>query len=252
MKGLIALLIVESIKLRRSLILGLALLFPLGLLVISILVGALVIEPGQGANWRQWMSFSLVPWAYFLLPMLVCLLATLLMNLEHQNHQWKHLNALPVARWKHLAAKQVLLGLLLLLAHLLLLAGFYLGGWALRLARPALLLEAPSLFLAATLVGMLFAASWAVASAHTWLAFRFSNMGVNLGLGITGVVLIGAASQRPAMARCLPWAMPSMGLTDWMGPNTPSAWCVVGISLGLGTLLLLLACWDAGARESAG
>ena len=71
MKSLTALLCAESIKLRRSLILGLALIFPLGLLVVSILVGALVIRPGEGATWRQWMSFSLVPWAYFLLPMMV-------------------------------------------------------------------------------------------------------------------------------------------------------------------------------------
>ncbi len=124
----------------------------------------------------------------------------------------------------------------------------FLGGWALRLARPALHLEAPSLFLAATLVGMLWAASWALASAHTWLAFRFSNMGVNLGLGITGVALIAVVSNRPALARCFPWAMPCMGLTDWMGPHTPSAWWVVGISVGIGTLLMALACWDAGGR----
>ena len=141
--------------------------------------------------------------------------------------------------------------MLLLLAHLLLLAGFYLGGWALRLGRPALHLEAPSLLLAARLLGTLFLSSWAMASIHTWLASRFSNLGVNLGLGITGVGLIAVASRRPEMARCLPWAMPSMGLTDWMGPDAPSPWLVAGLSVAIGTLLLLMACLDAGSRESA-
>ena len=243
----------EAIKLRRSLILGLALLFPLGLLVISISVGALVITPGEGATWRSWMTFSLVPWAYFFLPMLVCLLATQLLNLEHQNHQWKHLNALPVARWKHLATKQCILGILLFLSHLLLVAGYCAGGWVLRMARPALHWELPNLFQAATVLGILWAASWAMMGVHTWLAFRFSNLGVNLGLGITGVALIAVASRKPETARFLPWAMPSMGLTDWMGLEKPvTPWVVVGISLGMGTLLMALACRDAHKRESAG
>lgn len=253
MNSLVALLHAESIKLRRSLILGLALLFPLGLLVVSTLALALIVKPGEGASWKGWIIVSLIPWASFLLPMLACLLATLLLNLEHQNHQWKHLNALPVSRWKHLAAKQVALGLLLLLAHLLLLAGFMLGGWAMNLARPSLHLGAPNLSQACGLVGLLFLASWAMAGAHTWLASRFSHLGVNLGLGMVGIALIAVVSQRPALARCLPWAMPMMGLTDWMGgPEAAPLWTASGLSVILGTLLLVLACWDAQKRETAG
>lgn len=252
MNHLFALLRAESLKLRRSLILGLALLFPLGLLTVAILVGAIVVKPGDGASWRGWMSFTLVPWASFLLPMLVCLLSTLLLNLEHQNHQWKHLNALPVSRWKHLAAKQIILGVLLLLAHLLL-TGFYFGGWALKLARPALHLEAPLLSVACGLLCLLFLSSWAMASVHTWLASRFPHLGVNLGLGISGVALIAVAANRPWLARCVPWAMPGMGLSDWMGgPDSVSPWGTALLSLTLGTLLGGLACWDAGRRESAG
>lgn len=253
MNSLIALLHAESIKLRRSLILGLALLFPLGLLVVSTLALALIVKPGEGASWKGWMMVSLIPWASFLLPMLTCLLATLLLNLEHQNHQWKHLNALPVSRWKHVAVKQVTLGLLLLLAHLLLLAGFLLGGWVMNLARPVLHLGAPKLSLACGLLGILFVGSWAMAGAHIWLASRFSHLGVNLGFGMIGIALIAVVSQRPAMARCLPWAMPMMGLTDWMGgPESASPWIVMTISVVLGTLLLALACWDAQKRETAG
>jgi hypothetical protein len=170
----------------------------------------------------------------------------LLLNLEHQNQQWKNLNSLPVRRWKHLAAKQLMLGALLLLAHLLLLAGFYLGGWALNR-------ETPSLLLAARVLGIIFAASWAMIGAHTWLAARFSHLGVNLGLGITGVTLIMATSRWPEMARFYPWAMPGMGLMDWMGLDNPATpWLVVGVSLAMGTLLMGLACWDADWRESAG
>lgn len=253
MSGVIALFRAELIKVRRSLILGLALLFPLGLLTVTFLVAALVIKPGDGASWHQWMSYSLVPWACFLLPMLLCLMPTLLLGLEHQNHQWKHLHALPVSRWKHHAAKQLLLGLLMLLAHLLLLAGFVLGGWVLKATRPAMHLEAPELQLASQLLGILFLGSWAMASVHTWLAARFPNLGVNLGVGITGVALITVASQRPEVARFVPWAMPSLSLSDWMAqPKGLAPWWPVIISLAMGTLILGLACWDAGTRESTG
>lgn len=249
--GFLSLLRAESLKLRRSLILGLALIFPLGLLTIAILVGFMVITPRDHATWRGWMSFTLVPWTSLLLPMQVCLLSTLLMNLEHQNHQWKHLHALPVRRWKHFATKQAMLGLLLLLGHLLLLVGFYLGGWVLKLARPTLHLESPRPLLAASLLGLIFLASWAMAAAHTWLAARFPNLAVNLGIGLAGVMLIGAVSQRPAMARAFPWSMPGKGLFDWMGgAEAGSPWLVIGLSLGIGTALLLLACWDAQRRDS--
>jgi hypothetical protein len=250
-RGLFALLHAESLKLRRSLILGLALIFPLGLLTIAIIVGFLMITPHDGATWRGWMSYTLVPWASFLLPMQVCLLSTLLLNLEHQNHQWKHLHALPVSRWKHHAAKQAMLGLLLLLGHLLLLAGFYVGGWMLKLARPSLHLESPSFLLAVSLLGLIFLASWALASAHTWMAARFPNLAVNLGIGLAGVMFIAVVSRRPAMARAFPWSMPSKTLFDWMGgPETASPWVAVGLSLTIGTVLVILACWDAQQRDS--
>lgn len=249
--GFMSLLRAEGLKLRRSLILGLALIFPLGLLTIAILVGFMVIAPGDHATWRGWMSYSLIPWSHFLLPMQVCLLSTLLMNLEHQNHQWKHLHALPVSRWKHHATKQAMLGLLLLLGHLLLFGGFWLGGWVLKLARPSLHLESPRPFLAATVLGLLFLGSWAMAAAHTWLAARFPNLAVNLGIGLAGVMFIAVVAQRPTMARAFPWSMPGKGLSDWMGgPDAASPWLVVGLSLIIGTTLLLLACWDAQRRDS--
>ena len=243
----------EFIKLRRSLILGLALLFPLGLLMVATLVGFLVIGPTDHATWRNWMSFSLVPWSYFLLPMLICLLATLLLNLEHQNHQWKHLHALPVYRWKHLAAKQALMGLLLLFIHGILFLGFWGGGWLLKLARPSLQFEAPSASLAASLLGLLLLASWALAAAHTWLAARFPNLGVNLGIGLAGVACISVVARRPALAHVFPWAMPGCSLSDWMGgPEAASPWLAAGLSVGVGILLMGLACWDAQHRESEG
>jgi hypothetical protein len=241
----------ETIKLRRSLILGLALLFPLGLLMIAILVGFLVIKPADHATWRNWMSFTLVPWSNFLLPMMICLLSSLLLNLEHQNHQWKHLHALPIQRWKHFAAKQALLGLLLALSHGLLFLGLWLGGWALRLARPGIHFEAPSAPLVASLLGFILLASWAVAAVHTWLAARFPNLGVNVGIGLGGVMFIAVVARRPAMARAFPWAMPGCSLSDWMGgPEAVSPWVSVGLSVAMGFALLALACWDAQTRES--
>jgi hypothetical protein len=243
----------ESIKLRRSLILGLALLFPLGLLTVAIIVGCLLIKPLDHATWRNWMAFTLVPWSYFLLPMLVCLLSTLLLNLEHQNHQWKHLHALPVHRWKHLAAKQVLLGLLLGFSHGLLFLGFWGGGWLIRVARPSIHWEAPSAWAAASLLGFLFLASFALAAIHSWLAVRFPNLAVNLGMGLAGVALISVVSRRPAMARAYPWAMPSCSLFDWMGgPEAVSPWVSVGFSVAFCALLIGLSWWDAQHRDSEG
>lgn len=252
MNALAVLVRAECIKLRRSLILGLALLFPLGLLVVSLLVGLLVIAPQDRATWQGWATYSLVPWASFLLPLLVCLLATLVLNLEHQNHQWKQVHCLPVSRWKPFAAKLILLLGLLLLAHLLLLAGFFAGGWALRLVRPTLQFEAPNLVVAGRILGLLYLASWAMASLHGWLAARFAHLGVNLGLGITGVMLILVVNQRPAMARFLPWAMPGAGLADRLDPRSPSPWLVPVISLAMGALLAAMGCWDAHHRESEG
>ncbi len=252
MKDLALLMQTEMLKLRRSSILAVALLFPLGLFVVSLLTCLLVVTPQDGASWRGWVTMTLWPWSTFLLPMMSCLLATLMWNMEHQNQQWKQLNALPVARWKHMAAKQLLLAGLVGLGHLLLALCFCLGGFVVQGLRPALSFQNPEPFFALSLLVPVFLATWALLAVHSWLAARFTQLSVNLGLGIVGVVLVGAVQMRPAMARYYPWAMPSLCYGDFVNPQIGSGWAMASVSLGVALVLMALACWDMQKRESVG
>lgn len=74
---------------------------------------------GSSAEW--WPSFALsclVLWSMLMLPFVAALLAALLVDMEERSGGWKHLFSLPVARWKPVAAKAVVLHALVAISHI--------------------------------------------------------------------------------------------------------------------------------------
>src|ERR1700710_2114913 len=101
---MLASLLCEAAKLRRSLALLLCAAAP----AMVALLGVIVLTDAKAV--RSWHVFAIgasAIWSYFMLPMTVTALTVLVAQIEHGPKSWNHLLALPVARWRHHAAKAV-------------------------------------------------------------------------------------------------------------------------------------------------
>lgn len=126
-----AALAVEACKLRHSLALLLAVAAPV-LIAVFVLFNGLRLETAM--PWDTMLRSSAVIWAFFMLPMSVTALTTLVAHAEHGPRTWDHLRSLPLSRWHVHAAKAVcVLGVIaamsLLLALLSALAIQAAGWW---------------------------------------------------------------------------------------------------------------------------
>ncbi len=221
MSTLIACVLAEHAKLKRTLARGLAIAAPVCAVLLSLFVlanlDALAASKGM-PRWQAYLDTLLRIWASFLLPIMATLQAVLIAQLEHANRQWKYLLALPVSRGSLYVAKSVNLFGLLLLAHVVL--------WTLALAvcatfglAPGALGEAGA-FLGRQL-GATFAAALALAAVQLLVSIRLESFvgAIGVGLVATLVALLGAGTMGQA-AGYFPWSMPIHALqpisTAWL------------------------------------
>src|SRR5690242_20952859 len=101
---MLAALVVEATKLKRSLAALLAVAAP-GL--IGLLAFLVQLRATAPIRWQDLMSNTSMIWSFFMLPMSVTALTALLAFTEHGPKSWDHLRALPVPRWRIYAAKAV-------------------------------------------------------------------------------------------------------------------------------------------------
>src|SRR5690606_32590119 len=121
MSPLIAYVLAEHAKLRRTLARGLAFAAPVCAVLLSLFVLAdlnTLAASKALPRWQAYLDALLRIWASCLLPIMTTLQAVLIAQLEHANRQWKYLLALPVSRTSLYMAKSVNLFALLLLANL--------------------------------------------------------------------------------------------------------------------------------------
>jgi hypothetical protein len=122
----------ESLKIKRTLALWLALLTPAALVFLE--VAAATQRQGNLLqadvnHWQYMFEHMLSIWVILILPLFITLETALLGQLEHGNHTWKLTHTQPIPRWATMAAKQIW-GLGLVTLGMLALIGLTLVGGA--------------------------------------------------------------------------------------------------------------------------
>ena len=248
-----ALLRAESIKLRRSWALGFAILCPCIALIFGVVLAIYSLHSSAriSLSYESWVVFILMLWAGMILTFFVAISAAQLAGFEHQNQQWKHLDALPLPRWATYLAKQTVLSALILSAHVLLLAGMLIAGLFIHLFHSSGGFGQPPWSLLLGGIGLCFGASLFMQAIQHWIAMRFPNIALSIGsvlLGLVGGVTISGGTQ----GRYYPWSMPGRIWTEWLPgmQAAPRPWLVLAVSLvGFGAVVFL-GCLDANRRQA--
>ncbi|MGH7021918.1 MAG: ABC transporter permease, partial [Brevundimonas sp.] len=104
-------LLIEFLKLRRSLVLLLCIAAPVFVAIICFL---LLLDAGnRGLEWDRFLASGSAMWAYFMLPMSVTAITVLVAQVEHGPKAWNFLLSQPVPRWQIFAAKLIVVLILL-------------------------------------------------------------------------------------------------------------------------------------------
>ncbi len=115
---------IELLKIRRSLVLLMTLACPVAVVVLVFamnLRGASPQTMGPDQWTMLWASVSAM-WSWFMLPLYIALSTSLINGNEHRNQTWRLMLSLPITRVELYAAKAVVAILLMLGAHVAMLA----------------------------------------------------------------------------------------------------------------------------------
>lgn len=242
----------ETLKMKRTLAVWLALLAPVAIVLLVLVMfvqrADYMISPEHPA-WESFVQESIVIWMLLMLPLFVTLEMALLGQLEHGPKMWKGLYALPIPRWAIYAAKQCTGLAVIALSMFVLGAAIVLTGWGLRLAMPGKGFEAPVPWgQIGEAVGLGFLGAWLIIAIHTFISLRSSSFVVACSTGIAATVA-GVLVINSDWGPYYPWALPAL-LS--LGGERPEDWlarllfAIVG-----GILVAVIGGWDVTRRDTA-
>ncbi len=240
----------ELFKLRRTLVLGLALLTPVLMVALAgwIHLAGLRVLPSTG--WAGIVqSDVLFWWGMFIVGPLVGLEAALLADLDHRGGHWTRIFALPVPRWSVYAGKYVVGVLLLGAAALILAVGAAALGMADAFFRPQIKFPLPIAWnLIVDQIGAAYLATWLLLAIELWVAVRWKGLATPCGLALLGAVVgltLDLSLRSVTYASLFPWSMPFIAGTH-ADQNQ-----LIATALGLigGVVLAILGAWDVGRRD---
>jgi hypothetical protein len=251
MTALVRALKAETLKMKRTLALWLAIIAPLGMVGLQFLVVYQRAEYYLRQIENAWVRFGQEMFVFFgflMVPLFVALETALLGGLEHRSNQWKHLYALPQPRWTVYAAKQ-LMGMALIALSMAGLVGFsVLAGLVLRMLMPDVGFDAAipwDLFLKYGV--MVYLASWLIISLHTWVAIRWQSFVVAMAVGIlmtvSGMIVISSD-----WGSFYPWAMPGL-LANTFNKGEPILLKELIVNVVGGIIVALLGGWEVTRRD---
>lgn len=241
---MIALILAEVAKLRRSLVALLVLAAPL--CVTAFAAMALITRSGV-VKWERFLDEGLAMWSFFMLPMSVTALTILLAQLEHASRMWNHLLVLPVRRAQLFLAKAFVAFAALLAMQAIVYVGLYAVGFALDGALGGgklvgdIQMDEMAVGLAAMAIGAL-----PMLIIQLWIAIRWQSFVAPLVVGILGTffALVLTASGTDFY---IPWLL-QIYATMWPKPaGVIGLWAgLVGGGMALAAMLVSL-----GRRELA-
>lgn len=193
------LVMIEAQKLGRSLALGLCVLAPSLVAIVSAMIAHRQGETG----WTNLILNTFALWCFFVLPMLVATLSALLAQVEHGPRMWDHLFTLPISRQQILMAKGVMLMLMILgsavvlCVCLIVLGAAMLDGDIARIPWRGL----------ALLVALTTGAAALMAAIQLSVAIWIRSFIAPIGLGLAGTFVL-VASMGASETAWLPWSLP--------------------------------------------
>ncbi len=239
----------ETLKLKRTLALGLAFLAPLAigflLVVMFVQMGP---ERGAGDSWKPFVQNGHVLWSLLMLPLFVTLQMGLFANMEHGNKAWKLIYSQPTPRWAVYAAKQIISLGLIALSMLVLVGVLFVSGRLVQLINPAFGFDQPFPWeKVAIATGAAFLASWLIVAFHLWFSVRVPSFVAEMAVGIVGTVAAVMVIQSDKYGPYYPWTLPGTAAMNYLNGQSFTTPVVVGVTGGV--LLALVCCWDASRRE---
>ncbi|QEC66373.1 hypothetical protein FRZ67_03295 [Panacibacter ginsenosidivorans] len=153
-------------------------------------------KPGENP-WNEYFRKGFNGVHFTFLPLLIVLLVSLLLNIEHKSNTWKHIFVLPISKSKIFFSKYLLLVFLIVSFYFLLLIFFF--GFAILLGlwksdfnffeySPSYLYNSVQSAITSFVIRS-FISTLAIGAIHFWLSFRLKNLFINIAIGLAGVVL---------------------------------------------------------------
>jgi len=203
----------ESLKLKRSLALWLAVIAPLVIVLLQFMItwdrGTTFLKKSPDAwLWlgRQTITF----WSLLMLPLFITLETALLAGLEHSGDNWKHLFVLPIPRGAIYAAKTMAGMILIAISQLTLALYILLAGGILGALKPELKFTAPvPLNEILVYTALSYISSWLMISIHTFVGIRWKSFVVAMGFGIA-MTVAGFLIINSRWANIYPWTFPGL------------------------------------------
>lgn len=231
---MIASLIVELRKLKGSLALTLAMVAPT---LVATFLGLLCLRH-KVMSWPEAMEGTTGLWSFFVLPMTITALATLIAQIEHGPRAWDHILSLPLPRWRTFAAKSIVIVAIIGLMSVLLGLEIRLVDLLLHTFAPQGAPTGPFPWpYAARMLGGMWASAFFLTMVQLWVSLRFSSFVPGLTLGISGTFIAVMASALPEGVY-VPWMMPLNILSTQPGRPMTALW--FGLIGGGLTLLAMM------------
>ncbi|OJJ15933.1 hypothetical protein BKI52_37070 [marine bacterium AO1-C] len=244
----------EYLKTHQTPVYWLLLLCPLAL---NILVLLLLNEVGE-----KWIKGDVSPWktlyyfnynllTQFFLILFIAMMTSLINNVEHKGHSWKHLYALAQPRWAIYVNKSLYsVGMLFfVLCYFAVMQVF--SGLILSLLRPDLGFQSRDLALGFNFILMLkmFFTSLAIWSIHHWLTFRNRNFSLSIGIGLLMLIFITLTINSREWINYIPYAYIKQIFGAKPGVAPPLFRQEVWLGIGVGFAIWLGGLWDARRRD---
>jgi hypothetical protein len=154
--------------------------------------------PDAGVNpWNEYLRNGFNSVHFTFLPLLIVLLVTLLLNIEHKSNSWKHLFVQPVSKTRVFFSKYLVLIWLIILFYLLSMVFFLSGGALLSIWKsefnffsysPTYTYQSVQSGIASYIVRSFISVTGIIAL-HFWLSFRLKNQFLNIGIGLAGLII---------------------------------------------------------------
>lgn len=240
----------ERLKLRRSLALWLALAAPVTILFLQTVLilnrGSDFVGPDTSI-WPLLIRQSTALWALLMLPLFVALETALIAGLEHSGNNWKHILALPLPRGAIYTAKLGWSVAIIAFAHCVLAGAIILAGGFIRILQPGIGSAAPLPWpMMWQFTSLSCAGAWLLIAIHLWIAVRWRNFAVAMGIGVAmtvgGVILVSSR-----WAGYYPWTLPAIIVNAFGKGNLPRHLLLFGTGTGL--LVAVLSTWEFARRD---
>lgn len=173
-----------------------------------------------------------------MLPLFVALETALLAGLEHSGNNWKHILALSVPRSSVYLAKLFWSIAIVARSHAILAGAIVVAGSLIRMIQPHLGLAAPLPWNALWRYALLpLIGSLLLAAIHLWIAVRWRNFAVAMGVGIA-LTVCGVIVVNSRWAGYYHWTLPAILVNAFRQGNV--AWHLLLYGTGMGLLAAIL------------